>query len=73
MNSSIAHCWALAIFRFFDLTHSRQDSLDGESVRRQVPTYTIVYASSGIRTHDVSVRVGEDNSYLRSRGHCDRF
>jgi hypothetical protein len=26
----------------------------------------------GIRTHDSSVRVSEDISYIRLRGHCDR-
>jgi hypothetical protein len=30
-------------------------------------------ASSGIRTHDPSVRAGEDSSCLRLRSHCDRF
>jgi hypothetical protein len=31
-----------------------------------------IHALSGIRTHDHSVRVGEDGLCLRSRGHCDR-
>jgi hypothetical protein len=30
------------------------------------------YASNGIRTHDPSVRAGEDGSCLRPIGHCDR-
>jgi hypothetical protein len=29
-------------------------------------------ASSGIRTHDPSVRASEDSSCLGPRGHCDR-
>jgi hypothetical protein len=36
-------------------------------------TQTDIHASSGIRNHDPSVRAGEDNSYLRPRGHCDRL
>jgi hypothetical protein len=28
---------------------------------------------SGISTYDPSVRAGEDISYLRPRGHCDRL
>jgi hypothetical protein len=33
---------------------------------------TDIHASTGIRTHDRSVCVGEDIAYLRPRGHCDR-
>jgi hypothetical protein len=36
-------------------------------------TYTDIHASSGIRTHDPSVRAVEDGLYLRPRGHCDRL
>jgi hypothetical protein len=32
-----------------------------------------IYAFSGIRTHDPSVRESEDGSYLRPRGCCDRL
>jgi hypothetical protein len=35
-------------------------------------THTYIHASSGIGTHDPSVRVGENGSYLRPGGHCDR-
>jgi hypothetical protein len=35
-------------------------------------TLTDIHASSGIRTHDPSVRASEDISCLRRRGHCDR-
>jgi hypothetical protein len=31
-----------------------------------------IYALSGIRTHDPSVRTSEDSSCLRRRGYCDR-
>jgi hypothetical protein len=34
--------------------------------------HTDVHALSGIRTHDPSVRAGEDGSCLRLRDHCDR-
>jgi hypothetical protein len=34
---------------------------------------TDIHAFSGIRTHDPSVRVGEDGSCLRQHGHCDRL
>jgi hypothetical protein len=33
---------------------------------------TDIHVSSGVRTHDPSVRAGEDSSWLRPRGHCDR-
>jgi hypothetical protein len=35
-------------------------------------TQTDIHASSGIRNHSLSVRMGEDSSCLRQRGHCDR-
>jgi hypothetical protein len=35
-------------------------------------THINIHASSGIRTHDLSVGAGEDSSCLRPRGHCDR-
>jgi hypothetical protein len=64
--------------------YSRQDSLDGGSARRKAATYkqnntnteethTDVDGSSGIRTHDPSVRVGEEVSCLRSLDRCDRL
>jgi hypothetical protein len=36
-------------------------------------TQTDIHALSGIRTHDPSVRAGEDSSRLRPRRHCDRL
>jgi hypothetical protein len=35
--------------------------------------YTVIHASSEIWTHDPSVRVDEDGSCVRPRGHCDRI
>jgi hypothetical protein len=72
----------LATFSVSQSIHSRYDSLDGGSARRKAPTYTQnntstelthtdIDALSGIRTHDPSVRAGEDDSSLRLRGHCD--
>jgi hypothetical protein len=50
--------------------------MDGGSARRKAATYTQnntnIHASSGIQTHDPSVRAGEDSSCLRPHGHCDR-
>jgi hypothetical protein len=71
------------LFQFLDLLHSRKDSLSGGSARRKTATctqdstdieytHTDIHASSGIRTHNPSVLAGEDNSFLRPRGHCDR-
>jgi hypothetical protein len=37
---STAICWVLAAFQFFELLHSRQDSLEGWSARRKAATYT---------------------------------
>jgi hypothetical protein len=34
---------------------------------------TDIHALSGIRSHDPSVRAGEDGSCLRQRGYCDRL
>jgi hypothetical protein len=53
------------LFQFPNLIHSRYYSLDGGSARRKA-------SSSGIRTYDLRVGAGEDNSCLRPRGHCDR-
>jgi hypothetical protein len=53
-----------------------------QPVARPLPTHntaqtqnkhnTDIHVSNGIRTHDPSVRVGEDCSCLRLCGHCDR-
>jgi len=39
---------------------------------QQRKTRTHIHASSGIRTHDPSVRAVEDRTCLRPRGHWDR-
>jgi hypothetical protein len=35
--------------------------------------HTDIHASSGIQTHDPSVRVGGDGSCLKPRGQCDQL
>jgi hypothetical protein len=56
-----------------------QDSLDGGSARCKASTNTRqhtrthIRASSGIRTHDPSVRAVEDNTCLRRRCNWDRL
>jgi hypothetical protein len=63
---------------------SRQDPSNGVSAFGKAATYTQdntnteqtdtnIHASSGIRTHDLSVGAGEDSSWLRYRGHCVRL
>jgi hypothetical protein len=47
-----------------------------QAVARPLPTHSQrtnanIRALSGIRTHDPSVQVGEDISWLRPRRHCD--
>jgi hypothetical protein len=53
--------------------------LDGGLTLRKASTDTQnntndadIHALSAIRTHDISVRVGEDSSCLRPRGNCER-
>jgi hypothetical protein len=67
------------LFSFLIILQSRQDHLGGGSARRKATTYTQdsinpdMHASSGIRTHDPSVRAGEESSCLRRRDYCDRL
>jgi hypothetical protein len=46
-----------------------------QPVARLLPiqTQTNIYALSGIQTHDLSIRAGEDSSCLKPRGHCDQL
>jgi hypothetical protein len=72
----------LGLGRFFSflILNIRYDSLDGGSARRKAATYTQdntnriiahtnIHASSGIRTHDPSVRASEDSLCLKARPH----
>jgi hypothetical protein len=75
----IALCWALAALHFLNPIRSWQDSLHGGSACRKAATCTknntktYIHASTGIGTHDPSVRTGEDGSCLRPRVHRDRL
>jgi hypothetical protein len=71
------------LFQFLDPIHSRYDSLDRGSASCKASTYTQntnrlnahntdTHALRGIRTQDLSVRVSEDSSCLRQRGHPNR-
>jgi hypothetical protein len=40
--------------------------------KHRINAHTDIHALNGIRTHDLSARVSEDNSCLRPRGHRDR-
>jgi hypothetical protein len=44
-----------------------------QPIARPLPTHTYIRASSGIQTHDPSVRGCENISCLRQHGNCDRF
>jgi hypothetical protein len=39
--------------------------------KHRINAHTDIHASSGIQTHDASVRANEDSSCPRPRGHCD--
>jgi hypothetical protein len=67
-------------FRFRNVVHRRQDSLDGGSAPRYTQdsintkwTHSDIHAASVIGTREPSVWAGEDGSRLRSLGHCGRY
>jgi hypothetical protein len=54
-------------FRFLNLYRVGRTPLMGDqSVAWPLHTHTDIYASSGIRTHDPSVRASEDNALDRA-------
>jgi hypothetical protein len=72
-------CGPCPLFQFLYLyTVGRTSWRRDECVTGPLPTHRInaddtdIHASSGIRTHDRSVRAGEDDSCLRPLGHCER-
>jgi hypothetical protein len=76
-------CGPWPLFQFLNLyTVGRTPWTGDQPVARPLPTHrstqtqnkrhTDILASSGIRTHDPSVRASEDGSCLRPRGHCAR-
>jgi hypothetical protein len=74
------------VFQFLNLNTDRRTPWTGEqTVTRSLPARRTAQKqnkrtqksmpqvrSSGIRTHDPSFRAGEDVSFLRPPGHCDR-
>jgi hypothetical protein len=76
-------CGTWPLFQFLNLyTVGRTPWTGDQRVARPLPTQittqtpikrTDIHASSEIRTYDPSARAGEDGSYLRPRGHCDRL
>jgi hypothetical protein len=82
---SKALCWALAAFSVTwsytqsvgllgrGISSSQGLYLHAEQHKHRINAHnTDIRASSGMGTHDPSVRVSEDSSCLRPRGHCDR-
>jgi hypothetical protein len=64
-------CFSLWLYSpLLGLTYSRYDSYTQNNTNTEKAD-TDIYASSGIRTQDHSVRAGEDGSCLRLRHHCD--
>jgi hypothetical protein len=81
LSVALQPLWTLAAFSVNLYTVGRTPWTGDQTVSRTLPTqrttqtqnkYTNIHASSGIRTHDPSVRADEDGSCLRLRGHCDR-
>jgi hypothetical protein len=79
-----AHSGPRPHIQFRNNFYRRQDSMDewsavarcylhtGQHKQNKCTQTPNIHALSGIRTHDPSVRAGENSSYLRPRGHRDR-
>jgi hypothetical protein len=72
--------WSLLEFRNNFFLHGLTPWTIYKSVARPLPTHkrriksnTNIHASSGIRTHDYSVRASEDSSCFRPFGHRNRL
>jgi hypothetical protein len=50
------------------ISPSQGRNLDTGQHKHRINAHTGIHASSGIRTHDPSVRAGEDSSCFRSHG-----
>jgi hypothetical protein len=75
-------CGNWPLFQFLNLYAVGRIPWTGyQPVARLLPTHRTIqtqnhidiHPSSGIRTHDPSVRADEDGSCLRPRSHCDRI
>jgi hypothetical protein len=79
---STALYWALAVFSVF-WSYIQFVGLLGRGISPSHVRYlhtgrterinAYIHALNGIRTHGPSVRVSDDSSCLRPRGHCDRL
>jgi hypothetical protein len=79
LSMALQPLWTMAAFQFLNLrTVGRTPWTGDQPVAKLLPTHsttqthTHIHASSGIQTHDRSVRASEDSSCLRPRHHCDR-
>jgi hypothetical protein len=54
------------------ISPSQGHYLNTEQHKHRINAHTDIHAWNGIRTHNPSVRAGEDSSCFRLRGHCDR-
>jgi hypothetical protein len=52
--------------------HRKAGTYTQNNYKHRINAHTDIHALSGIRTHDPSVRAGEDSSCLSPRDHCDR-
>jgi hypothetical protein len=64
------------LFECLDPIHGRTPWMGDQPITSPLPkhrknAHTDIHTSSGIRTHNPSVRANEDSSCLRLRGHCD--
>jgi hypothetical protein len=80
LSMALQSLWTFAAFSISQSVRTQTVGLlERGSARRKAATYTQnntntdIRASTGIRTHDPSVRAGEDGSCLRPHGHCDRL
>jgi hypothetical protein len=85
INGSTAHLLGLGPFFSFVIFFTQTVGLLGRAIspsqgrylhtgqhKQRINAYTDIHALRGIRTHDPSVRAGENDSCLRPRCHCDR-
>jgi hypothetical protein len=70
LNRSLSLFGPWPVFQFLNPIH-RGSPPQGLYLHTE-QTRTDTHASSGIQTHDPSVRAGEEGSCLRPRSHCDR-
>jgi hypothetical protein len=69
--SLYGHTSLVHLGRFFGNLAVRR-TLHTQQHKQNKRTHRHIYALSGIRTHDPSIRAGEDGLCLRPRCQCDR-